>query len=223
MEQDAFNDLPDSIIAHRILSELYAAEADDENAIKVAESGLELVRRAEQDRGHTLTQYAPAHPLLCSGSTSDSVLAAHRVRKAFNVILSTSLVSFFPPKHHARALRILDDVLAADPDNIPCIMGRAYVLQHVAKWEDAVALFGRAESLSRNGTSTRLRAREEEVWCHVQLGEVEMAEEALTALAGELDALDGSETDRARCWWRLGKCYELRSEKINRCFRDTGC
>ena len=55
--QEAFASLSDSVLAHRIIAELYEQEADYENAMKVSESGLELVRRIEQNWGRPLKQY----------------------------------------------------------------------------------------------------------------------------------------------------------------------
>ena len=49
--------MSDSILAHRIIAELYEQDADYENAIKISESGLELVRRVEQNWGRPLKQY----------------------------------------------------------------------------------------------------------------------------------------------------------------------
>ena len=40
-----------------IIAELYEQEADYENALKVSESGVELVRRVEQNWGRPLKQY----------------------------------------------------------------------------------------------------------------------------------------------------------------------
>lgn len=52
--QDAFADLPNCLLAHRILSELYRIESDHENLIKVAEAGLELLKRTEASYGKPL-------------------------------------------------------------------------------------------------------------------------------------------------------------------------
>ena len=49
--------MSDSILAHRIIAELYEQDADYENAIKISESSLELVRRVEQNWGRPLKQY----------------------------------------------------------------------------------------------------------------------------------------------------------------------
>ena len=52
--QEAFANLKESILAHRIVAELYEQEDDYDNAMKVAESGLELVRRTEHNWGRSL-------------------------------------------------------------------------------------------------------------------------------------------------------------------------
>lgn len=52
--QDAFGDLPHSVLAHRILSELYQIEGDYENVIKAAEGGLKLVKKMQASYGKQL-------------------------------------------------------------------------------------------------------------------------------------------------------------------------
>jgi superkiller protein 3 len=48
--------LSSSIIAHRILADVYVRDFDYQNAIKAAERGLELVSRSEIDNGKKLRQ-----------------------------------------------------------------------------------------------------------------------------------------------------------------------
>ena len=45
------------MLGHRCAGEVYLQEGDYENAIKISESGLELVRRVEQNWGRPLKQY----------------------------------------------------------------------------------------------------------------------------------------------------------------------
>ena len=52
--QEIFSALPESIACHRMLSALYSTSLDFENAIKVTESGLELVSRFQIDYGFSL-------------------------------------------------------------------------------------------------------------------------------------------------------------------------
>ncbi len=180
-----FATIPNSILAHRIFAEVYEQDEDYENAIKVAESGLELVRREEQNRGIKL----------------------HRVRRAFNVILATSLVHFFPPKHHTRALRLTDDVLSEDPVNIRCLMGRGYILQFSKRWGDARAIFSQVAHLLLEDMEDGLRAQEESAWCLAQSHDPETALRALEGVLNLLEPLEGRDADKARCWWRAGRCH----------------
>ncbi|KAH7915212.1 superkiller protein 3 [Hygrophoropsis aurantiaca] len=180
---DAFAFLSDSIISNRIAAEVYMHELDYQISIKLAESGLELLRRYESNSGRKLEQ----------------------VMKAFNTILATSLVHLFPPKHHTRALRLLDDVLSRDPDNVDCLIGRGYVLQTADKWEEAEGLFGKADDLLPADLQKGLRAKEERAWCQSRT----RLEDGLTSLKDVFriwDDLGDRDADKARCLWRIGKC-----------------
>ncbi|KAH0827587.1 superkiller protein 3 [Lanmaoa asiatica] len=183
---EASGSLPNSLLANRIVTEVYLQELDYSSAINVAESGLELVRRHEQNTGRKI----------------------HQVRKAFNVGLASALVHLYPPKHHPRALRLLDEVLKFDPNNVDALIGRGYVLQHTGKWEEAERLFTKATSLVPPGTRKSVRAKEESAWClsKIQIGKgVQALKEVLKDLQG-----DEHDMDQARCLWRIGQCcWEL--------------
>lgn len=138
----------------------------------------------------------------------------YSVRKAFNIVLSTSLVHFYPPKHHARALRIIDEVLDLDAANAPSLMSRGYVHEYGNQWEDARDVFFKVmeligseddeDSMSQDGS----RAREEYAWCDVQLGQLEKGAEGLQSVIEMIgDDVEGKEEDKARCLWRLGKAH----------------
>ncbi|KAG8752591.1 Superkiller protein 3 [Ceratobasidium sp. 428] len=183
--------LPQSIIAHRIAGEIYSTDADHKNAIRVAEAGLLLVKRAENNTGKKL-------PL---------------VHKAFDVILATGLVHLHPPKHHQRATRILDDVLARDPGHVSALMARAYILQHAKDWAGAIKHFQRVLTETATEESPgwiRPRAREEVAWCSAMAGDMEESLSELKAVSEALESGDAPSEDRARVEWRLGKCmWEL--------------
>lgn len=68
--QEAFAELGDSLLAHRIVAQLYEQDSDYENAIKVSESGLELVRRAELNWGRPFKQYVATPSVAHSSSFS---------------------------------------------------------------------------------------------------------------------------------------------------------
>lgn len=91
-------------------------------------------------------------------------------------------------------------------------MGQAFVLQAALKWKDAGDTFDRVSSIIPDDANLGLRAREEGAWCKVQIN---LCEEGLLDLQHVLDALnrfeddDKRNLDRARCLWRIGKCYML--------------
>ncbi|KAA1474268.1 superkiller protein 3 [Dentipellis sp. KUC8613] len=182
---EAFSELSTSILAHRVLSSVYLWEVDYENSIAVAEVGLELVRRTVRASGKDLS----------------------KVKKAFNVTLATSLVQLYPPKHHARALRIIDEVLQQDPDNVQCLMGRGYILEHSCTWSEASNYFIRVIELLSEDTDDAIRAKEEHGWCRVQLGDLTGGAEQLRSTIDMLEDVEGKEEDRARCWWKLGRAF----------------
>lgn len=57
--KDTFPDTQHSILAHRIVAQVYQDEEDLANAVTAAENGLELVRREEQNRGIKLPRCVP--------------------------------------------------------------------------------------------------------------------------------------------------------------------
>ncbi|KAG1896020.1 superkiller protein 3 [Suillus fuscotomentosus] len=140
---DAFSALPDSLLANMITARVHLQEVEYTDAIKVAESGLELVRRYESNAARELQE----------------------VRKAFHIILATSFVHLFPPKHHPRALYFLNDVLKQDPTNVDGLMGKGYVFRYAEKWEEAEVLFAQAAEQLPDDVDKGVEAKEESAWC----------------------------------------------------------
>ncbi|TDL26128.1 TPR-like protein [Rickenella mellea] len=182
---DSTADLPNSILAHRILAECYAREKDHDNAIKASERGLEILRQYQIDTSKQL-------PEVC---------------KAFNVILATGLVHLFPPKHHARALRVIEDVLQREADNTGGLMGRAYVLQAAGKFAEAAELFNKVSEKLPDDMDVGLEAKEEFAWCKVQMGKLDDGAHQLQSVRDQRELIEGEGEKTARVWWRLGKCY----------------
>ncbi|CAE6511205.1 unnamed protein product [Rhizoctonia solani] len=193
--------LPQSIIAHRIAGEIYTADGDHKNAIRIAETGINLVKRAESNTGKKL-------PL---------------VRKAFDVILATGLVHLYPPKHHARASRILDEVLTRNPGHVGALMARAYIYQYAKGWGEAIKHFQRVMK-ETDGDDTvgwvGVRAREEVAWCMAMDHQLEASLGELREVSSALALGDAPPDDRARVEWRLGKClWDLGGEWRDESYR----
>ncbi|KZT27982.1 TPR-like protein [Neolentinus lepideus HHB14362 ss-1] len=195
---DAFLKLHDSTVSHHIMAHVYLQEQEYQSAIKVAESGLVLLRRVESDRAKRMPMK----------------------EKALNIILAMSLVHLFPPKHHARAIPILDDVLSQDPNNVACLMGRGYVLQNAGKWAEATDFFKRAVTCATRDPDTHVRAMEECAWCGIQLGSLAEASTSLREVLDLLESMKNKEVDKARCWWRLGRClWEMGDDRREEAYR----
>ena len=129
--------------------------------------------------------------------------------------LATGLVHLFPPKHHVRAIRILDDVLSVDPDNVHALMGRGYVFEAARKWNDAAELFLRVVNQLPEDLDVGLVAKEEYAWCLAEKEDCELdaALAELKTVLDQLGPLDGYEERKARLWWRLGQCFWRRGGK----------
>ncbi|KAG6854057.1 hypothetical protein C0991_011035 [Blastosporella zonata] len=190
---NAFAAIPNSDIANRVLAELYVTELDYENAIKAAQSGLELLNRLEKSTGRKLPS----------------------VRIGYKGILATSLVHLFPPKHHPRALRLIDDVLAQSPNNVGCLMGRAFVLEAAKKWDEAAAFFERVDELLPDDVSDGLRAREENAWCRCQINDMDNGVAILQSIVTILQDLDERGEDVSRCKRDEGYNFFISSLKAN--------
>ncbi|EKM54043.1 uncharacterized protein PHACADRAFT_145635 [Phanerochaete carnosa HHB-10118-sp] len=179
------DDVRNSVLANRIVTEVYHLEEDHENAIKVAEDGLEVTNEEERNHGVKLPQ----------------------VKLAFNVLLANALVHFFPPKHHVRARHIIDEVLSEDSENIRSLMDYGYILQYSKKWGEASEAFNKVVELLPEDLDDGLRAKEELAWSKAQVADPDSGVQELKVVLEVLDNLEGREYDQARCWWRLGQCY----------------
>ncbi|KAF7315319.1 Antiviral protein [Mycena indigotica] len=183
--QDAYSSLANSTLATRILADVSLQESELQNAILAAENGLSLLTQTETNCGKTLS----------------------KGRIGFKMVLSTSLVHLFPPKHHVRALSILDDVLAEAPDNTLCLMSRAYILEHEERWIDAATLFNRVSTLLPDDLQLGIRAKEEESWCIALSGDLAAGIHGLETVLTTLKTLEGGEADCARTLYRIGRAY----------------
>lgn len=95
-------------------------------------------------------------------------------------------------------------------------MGRGFILQHAKRWDDARSLFTTVNGLLPDDVHEGLRAREEAAWCQAQAQDAHGGSEELRGVLAVLDPQEGRELDKARCWWRLGKCqWELGGIRSN--------
>ncbi|KAK2467787.1 hypothetical protein APHAL10511_000082 [Amanita phalloides] len=195
---DTFAGISGNLFANRVLAEVYLKEEEYENAIRTADRALGLLEGRERDIGINL----------------------NRAKMGMKTIKATSLVHLYPPKHHARALVIIDDVLSHNADNTTCLLGKAFILQASQKWEEARSHFLRVANLLPEDEPDRLRSIEEAAWCQIHFGQQEEGLTSLQHVLASLNALHGRGVDRARCLWRIGQCqWKMDSGTREECYR----
>lgn len=200
--QNASVKLSDTILGNRLAANVYLAEQDYENAVRSSKHGLRSLKQFEDESGKTLQRCVLSF-LVCH--VTDIL---ERSRIALQVILTTALVHFFPPKHHKEASRIINEILDFSPTNKDAWIARAFILEAESQWNAARQAFDQAANLFEENTSNGRRALEESVWCRSQLGQHEEALRSLEHIFGLLNDIDDERLnrDRARCLWRIGKC-----------------
>jgi superkiller protein 3 len=121
--------------------------------------------------------------------------------------MATGLVHHFPPKHHPRALGIIEQVLTKEPNNVPCLLAYAYVLRCGQKYTESRLLFVRVAQLVNKEESRLLylEAKEEVAWCDSLSTNYHDACVGLRSIKDELEVVDNHTERKARVWWRLGQ------------------
>lgn len=136
-----------------------------------------------------------------------------RTRASFDVYLGTGLVHYFSPKHHPRALKLLEGVLQLDPNAITCLMGRGSIFQAQGEYAAARKDFQRVLNLETAGASedqpfagsdAALKAGEEIGWCLVKEDSLQDGKVVLEKVATALENLPGQEVAASRVEWRIG-------------------
>ncbi|KAF9497222.1 TPR-like protein [Pleurotus eryngii] len=178
--QEATNEFT---IACRILAEVYSKEKDFPSAVKMAKQGMHILQQQEALYGLNLR---------------GTVLG-------FYSILGTSLVGISPLRYRTKSLSLLSDVLQQMPDDIPCLLAKARVLQAIGNWEDTTVTLEHAVKCTPPESPLHLLVQEESAWSrfHVSRNITE-----LTTLESVLSSYKSQQSDeRARCSWRIAECY----------------
>ena len=131
----------------------------------------------------------------------------NRIRKSFNVTLGTGLVYLYPPKHHTRATRILDEVISVDSNCVSALMARGSILQVAKKWDDAVGIYTKVIGLTVDKESTKSVAEEEHAWCLIHIGDMDTAAGELQHVLDIAEESDESDLRKAKILWKLGQCH----------------
>ncbi|PWN39848.1 TPR-like protein [Ceraceosorus guamensis] len=193
----ALEDAPQSILVHRIASTMYLLDRDYLSASDVCSAGLALVSKLE----------------------AAAALDLSSIRRSLESTLAAALSRLHPPQHHARALRLLDGVLAGDAENADAMIAKAFIDETALRWDDAKELYGQVEAIARKAPEVSplsfsshpgIEAKGGMAWCDVRAGRFNDGRQALDGLLNTIDGDDGSlqlsSEERAQAWWRLGYC-----------------
>lgn len=86
-------------------------------------------------------------------------------------------------------------------------MGKGYVFQHAEKWEEAEVLFAQAANqLPDDDMNKGVEAKEEGAWCLSRM-HADAGVDALKEVFETLKNIEDRDIDKARCLWRIGRCY----------------
>ena len=111
----------------------------------------------------------------------------------------------YPPKYHAKALRLLDSLLDNDSSQSDCLIARGYIHEQASRWAEAKQDFDGAMRVLEDSSPSWIEAAEESAWCQVQTGDKDGGKQSLESVIAVLDSANDNETAQARAWWRLGR------------------
>lgn len=190
--------LPKSLFGHKVLTQVYLEEGDHASCIATAEKAQQTISAMDIETG----------------------LKYGQSKLYLDVLLGTALVHYYAPKHHPRALQLLNSVLKVEPDSVKCSIGRGYVFAGEQKWSEAQVEFekvinleeqARGDALPKEdlpaGTTwspIEIEAREQQGWCLVKQGSSQQGKAILSDVAQMFDLSELRSEESARIWWRIG-------------------
>ncbi|KAL2835064.1 hypothetical protein BDW59DRAFT_168364 [Aspergillus cavernicola] len=170
-----------SIVAHRIMGELYLSLEEHESVVDVCRKGLQNLQDVVKRTGLSLQ------------NTADSL----------NIALGNSLIHYQSPRNHPEARRIFQNILQRCPTSTSCLLGIGLILKVDEDYPEAVNFLMRA--LERDPSN--LKVRGELSWCRALDGDLSSG---LSGLQDVLDELQGSHLEnrdfRGEILYRIGYC-----------------
>lgn len=178
-----------NILAHRILCQYYLLTKEYEASLPYIKTGISLIAYNIKDLGVYL-------PL---------------TKRAFSLDLATVYTYVDAPKDHNAALRLYDNILSGDSDNIQAKMGKGIIFIERKNWEEAMTLLTEVHEQSPDN----LEVLSELSWSKAHMGYME---EALVGLDGVVKAIKGMDLRsidfRALNLWRQAKVYLMKHASL---------
>ncbi|KAE8154008.1 hypothetical protein BDV25DRAFT_136377 [Aspergillus avenaceus] len=170
-----------SIVAHRILGELYLSLEEYESVVDVSRRGLKIIQDLASMSGMKLRH------------TTDSV----------NIVLANALIYYQSPRHHTEAKLIFEEILRRFPKSTSCLLGIGLIFKVDEDYTEAVNFLQRA--LERDPSNIKVRG--ELSWCRALVGDLASGLEGLQDVLVELQDMRSENRDfKAEILYRIGYC-----------------
>ncbi|CAI7577441.1 unnamed protein product [Penicillium glandicola] len=175
----------DSILAHRIMADVYLSFEEYQSVVNVARKGLLYVENLAKYSGVKIP------------NTVD----------ALNNALANAMIHYQSPRYHTDAKKIFEGILKRNPTSSNCLLGIGLILKEDQDYTEAVDFLRR--SLERD--SSNLKIRGELAWCEALSGDLAGG---LTSLQATLEDLKESQPEnrefKSELFYRIGYCqWEL--------------
>ncbi|KAL2800774.1 hypothetical protein BJX66DRAFT_331716 [Aspergillus keveii] len=170
-----------SIVAHRIMGELYLSLEEYESVVDVCRKGLQNLHDIVKRTGTSLQ------------NTADSL----------NIALANSLIYYQSPRNHPEARGIFQDILQRQPTSTSCLLGIGLILKVDEDYPEAVSFLERA--LERDPLN--LKVRGELSWSRALNGDLEAGLSGLQDVLEELQTSQLENRDfKGEILYRIGYC-----------------
>jgi superkiller protein 3 len=182
---DGLEQSPSSIIAHRIMGQLYLSLEEYGSAVDVTRKGL----------------------LIIKGLVGQTALNLRNTTDAVNITLATALISYQSPRNHPEAKSIFEDILRRKSTNTSCLLGIGLILGEDQDYGEAIDFLERA--LERDPANIKIQG--EVSWCRALNGDIESGLEGLRAVLAEIESTTAHSREfKAEIHYRIGYCqWEL--------------
>jgi superkiller protein 3 len=189
---DGLEQSPDSIIAHRVMAQLYLNLDEYASAVDVARKGISIIESITRKTGLNL------------GRTTDYV----------KTTLATALITYQAPRNHPEAKGIFDSILERNPKNTNCLLGIGLILQEDHNYGEAFEFLRRAQERDLSN----IKIQSELAWCTALNGDLETGLVMLQAVLTELANNKSQNREfKAEILYRIGHCqWELEPSSASR-------
>lgn len=174
-----------SVIAHRIMADVYLSLEEYESTVEVARKGLLNVQELVRYTGRKATH------------TTDAI----------NLTLANALIYHQAPRHHPEAKEVFGNILKRKPKSTASLLGIGLILKVDEDYADAVDFLQRA--IERDPSNIKIRG--ELFWCKALNGELAPGLDGLQeALANLQEEQPHNKDFKSELLYRIGYCqWEL--------------